>query len=296
MMADRERPAWALVVNGGAKPLKPGDEDDNRRGCRKALLAGQAVLGRGGTAVDAVEAAIQVMEKLPIFNAGFGSSLNEVDKVEMCSGIMDGSDRSVGAVAAITGVRHPISIAKRLLAEKEMLIVGEGARIFARENHFELIGPDALITPERKDDAHDTVGAVALDTAGHIAAGTSTGGLTGTRIGRVGDSPICGAGFYADDKIGGIALSGDGESIARLVLAAQVMTRIGPDGPEPALRQGLEQIPLLGGEGADGGGIAIHADGRIGWWHNSPAFVVGLMTSLSEPEVFLSKEDERAYA
>ena len=181
-MADRERPAWALIVNGGAKQLKPGEEAANRDGCREAVETGQAVLARGGTAVDAVEAAIRVLERLPVFNAGLGSSLNEARKVEMCSGIMDGRDRNVGAVGAIMGVRHPISVAKRMLPEKPVLIVGEGARIFARENHFELIDPDALITPERMDEAHDTVGAVAIDSGGNIAAGTSTGARSSVTV------------------------------------------------------------------------------------------------------------------
>ena len=296
-MADRERPAWALIVNGGAKQLKPGEEAANRDGCREAVETGQAVLARGGSAVDAVEAAIRVLERLPVFNAGLGSSLNEARKVEMCSGIMEGRDRNVGAVGAIMGVRHPISVAKRMLSEKPVLIVGDGARIFAREHHFELIDPDALITPERMDEAHDTVGAVALDSGGNIAAGTSTGGLTGAKIGRVGDSPICGSGFYAENRIGGVAFSGDGETLARLVVAAQVMTRMRQDGPEQAIRVALEQVPALGGDGADGGGIALLGVGRIGCWHNSPAVVVGFVTSLSgEPRVYLSKEEEREYA
>jgi beta-aspartyl-peptidase (threonine type) len=294
MTGENGRPGWTLIVNGGAKKLKPGEEEDNRRGCREAVEAGAGILAKGGTAVDAVEAAIQVMERIPVFNAGLGSSLNEAGKVEMCSGIMDGRDRSVGAVAAVMGVRHPISLARRLLAEKEVLVSGDGARIFAREHHLDLVDPDALITPERMDEMHDTVGAVARDQSGNIAAATSTGGLTGSKIGRIGDSPICGAGFYADNRVGGVAFSGDGETIARLVLAAQVMARIEQDGPETAIREALEQVPPLGGEGADGGGIAIRADGSVGWWHNSPAFVVGTMTSATDgPRVWLSKEEAK---
>jgi beta-aspartyl-peptidase (threonine type) len=293
-MVNDEPPRWALIINGGAKAMKPGEEEDNRRGALEAVEIGRDVLAQGGSALDAVEAAIRVMERLPVFNAGFGSSLNEAEKVEMCSGIMDGRDLAVGAVGAIMGVRHPISVARRVLIEKEVLIVGEGARAFARDHHVEIVDRDALITPERLDEAHDTVGAVALDQDGNIAAGTSTGGLTGSKVGRVGDSPICGSGFYADNKVGGIAFSGDGETIARLVLASQVMARIGEDGPEAAIARALAQVPPLGGEGADGGGIAIAADGRIGWTHNSPSFVVGMATSaMNQPCVWLNKEEAR---
>src|SRR5436305_5960180 len=124
---------WALIVHGGAKEMKPGEEEENRAGVIEAAEMGAAVLRRGGTAIDAVEAAIRVMERLPVFNAGYGSVLNDEKEVEMCAGIMDGRDRSVGAVGAVMGVRHPVSVAKAMLPEKPILLAAEGALMFARE-------------------------------------------------------------------------------------------------------------------------------------------------------------------
>ncbi|HLL29660.1 MAG TPA: isoaspartyl peptidase/L-asparaginase family protein [Allosphingosinicella sp.] len=288
---------WALIVHGGAKEMEPGEEGDNRSGVLEAARAGAAILERGGSAVDAVEASIRVLEDLPVFNAGRGSALNEAGEIEMCSGLMDGSDLSVGAVGAIRNVRNPVSVAKRLLAEKEILLVGDGAVMFARNSGAEMVPTDALVTETRREaleQMHDTVGAVALDKGGNIAAGTSTGGLTGAKVGRIGDSPMPGNGLYADNHIGAVSFSGDGESIARLALAAQVMASIGRDGPEEAVRKAVEQLPGVGGASGDGGGIAISKDGQIGWAHNSPAFAIAYASGDSpEPRAFLSKDEER---
>jgi beta-aspartyl-peptidase (threonine type) len=265
---------WALVVHGGAKEMQPGEEEANRSGVAEAVLAGAAILEKGGGAVDAVEASIRVLEDLPVFNAGRGSALNEDGEIEMCSGLMDGRDLSVGAVGAIRNVRNPVSVAKRLLAEKEILLVGEGAVRFAEKAGMEMVPGEALMTESSRaalEGMHDTVGAVALDQGGNLAAGTSTGGLVGARAGRIGDSPLPGNGLYADNHVGAVSFSGDGESIARLALAAQVMASLGREGPEAAVRKAVEQLPGVGGASGDGGGIAISKDGRIGWAHNSPA-------------------------
>lgn len=295
-MAEPEE-GWALIVHGGAKAMEPGDEDDNRSGILEAARAGVAVLEQGGSAIDAVEAAIRVLEDLPVFNAGRGSALNEAGEIEMCSGLMDGKNLSVGAVGAIRNVRHPVSVARRLLPEKEILLVGEGALLFAKKEGLETVPSEALMTEARRDSLeglHDTVGAVAMDKGGNLAAGTSTGGLTGAKVGRIGDSPLPGNGLYADNHIGAVSFSGDGETIARVALAAQVMASLSEDGPEEAVRKAVEQLPGVGGASADGGGIAIAKDGRIGWAHNSPAFVVAYARSGSpEPKAYLSKEEER---
>ena len=297
-MAYQEEGRWALIVHGGAKEMEPGEEDDNRSGILAAARAGVAVLEQGGSAVDAVEAAIKVLEDLPVFNAGRGSALNEAGDVEMCSGLMDGKDLSVGAVGAIRNVRHPVSVAKRLLPEKEIFLVGEGALLFAKKEGLETVPTEALITRTRRDaleHLHDTVGAVALDKGGNLAAGTSTGGLTGAKVGRIGDSPLPGTGLYADNHVGAVSFSGDGETITRVALAAQVMASIGKDGPEEAIRKAVEQLPGVGGASADGGGIAIAKDGRIGWAHNSPAFAVAYARAdAPEPRTFLSKDEEKS--
>jgi beta-aspartyl-peptidase (threonine type) len=287
---------WALIVHGGAKEMEPGEEEDNRRGVTEAVRAGATILEKGGSAIDAVEAAIRVLEDLPVFNAGRGSALNEAGEIEMCSGLMDGRDLSVGAVGAIRNVRHPVSVAKRLLPEKEILLVGDGAFRFAEDSGLETVPDEALMTETRREaleQMHDTVGAVAMDQGGNLAAGTSTGGLTGAKVGRIGDSPLPGNGLYADNHVGAVSFSGDGESIARLALAAQVMARIESDGPEQAILKGVEQLPGVGGANGDGGGIAIGKDGRIGWAHNSPSFAIAFASAdAPEPKVYLSKEEE----
>jgi L-asparaginase / beta-aspartyl-peptidase len=287
---------WALIVHGGAKPHDPDEDEANRAGILKAIAAGRGVLEKGGRATEAVEASIRVMEDLPVFNAGYGSALNEQGQVEMCSGIMDGSTLSVGAVGAIRGVRNPISVARMLLGEKEILLVGDGATLFAKEKGMDILPDDALVAPKREKALaeHDTVGAVALDMGGNIAAATSTGGLTGAKVGRIGDSPMPGSGYYADNHIGGVAFSGDGETIARLALASRIMASL-EDGEEieRAIAKSVAKLPGAGGAGADGGGIGISKDGRIGWAHNSPIFAVAFVTSeMEEPKAYLKKEEE----
>ena len=296
-MSRTDEGRWALIVHGGAKPWDDSELQANRDGIREAVEAGARVLAAGGSAVDAVEAAIRMLEDLPVFNAGRGSALNEAGEIEMCSGIMDGSNLAVGAVGAIRNVRHPVSVAKRLLTEKEIFLVGEGALLFAKSEGLETVPSEALMTETRRDaleQMHDTVGAVAMDKGGNLAAGTSTGGLTGAKVGRIGDSPLPGNGLYADNHIGAVSFSGDGESIARVALAAQVMASLGRDGPEEAIRKAVEQLPGVGGASGDGGAIAIAKDGRMGWAHNSPAFAIAYATADSpEPKAFLSKEEER---
>jgi beta-aspartyl-peptidase (threonine type) len=291
-MTDPNSGGWSLIVHGGAKEMEPGEEQANRDGITQAAEAGAAVLRQGGSAVDAVEASIRVLETLPVFNAGYGSVLNNEGEVEMCAAIMDGKDLAIGAVGAVMGVRHPVSVAKLLLPEQPVLLAGEGAFLFAREKQAELIEPDALIDPKQaKALAHDTVGAVALDSGGNLAAGTSTGGLTAAHKGRIGDSPLPGCGYYADNHIGAVAFSGEGEAIARLALAAQVMASVGSDGPEAAIGKAVSQLAGLAG---DGGGVGIAKDGTIGWAHNSPAFAVASITSeMDAPLAWLNKSEEK---
>jgi L-asparaginase / beta-aspartyl-peptidase len=287
---------WAIAVHGGAKEIAPEREDANRHGCLAALAAGRVILEQGRSAVDAVEAAIQALESDPTFNAGYGSDLNADGVVEMDAALMDGSNLAIGAVAAIQGVRHPISAARRMLGEPPTLLVGEGARRFAAAQGIELCEPGELIPArpkgsERKAYDHDTVGCVALDQSGRIAAGTSTGGLDGTLPGRVGDSPLPGCGFYADNAAGGVAFSGDGESIARVLLAACVMQALeGGQPPQTAVEASLTQLERVGGEA---GGIVLDHLGRVGWAHNSSHFAVAWVTdSMGAPSVRLRQDEE----
>jgi beta-aspartyl-peptidase (threonine type) len=290
------RVTWALVVHGGAKEIAPEREEANRRGCLEALAAGRAILEQGGSAVDAVEAAIRILESDSTFNAGYGSDLNADGEVEMDAALMGGSNLAIGAVAAIQGVRHPISVARQMLGEPPTLLVGEGARRFAAAQGVELCEPEALIParpdgPVEKTHDHDTVGCVALDSSGRIAAGTSTGGLDDTLPGRVGDSPLPGCGFYADDQVGGVAFSGDGECIARTLLAARVMQVLeGGQPPQAALKASLTHLERVGGEA---GGIVLDHLGRVGWAHNSSNFAVAWITdSMDAPSVRLRQDEE----
>src|SRR5215213_4881216 len=160
---------WALAVHGGAKDIPPEEDRAHRDGCLRALAAGRAILERGGPSLEAAEAAVRVLEDDPTFNAGTGSALNRAGEVEMCSAIMSGKDLSVGGVAVIKGVRHPVSVARLVMDEEEILIAGPGARDFARERGAELCDPGELVVEKQREALreHDTVGAVALDTNGN---------------------------------------------------------------------------------------------------------------------------------
>ena len=281
---------WALILHGGAKEVEPEKEEANRRGCLNALKAGQAVLMSEGSAVDAVEAAIRILEADPTFNAGYGSALHANGQVEMCSAVMEGENFNVGAVAVIKGVRHPVSVAKAMLFDEPIFMAADGARQYAEQKGLELCNPEDLISPEKKKEAHDTVGCVALDIHGHIAVGTSTGGLDGAPPGRVGDSPDPGCGYYADDKIGAVAFSGDGEHIARKMLAARVIHSLGGD-PDAALYNALKEVEQIDGEA---GGIVVTPSGQFGWAHNSREFPVAMIKE-SDPvgRFYLRKREEQ---
>jgi beta-aspartyl-peptidase (threonine type) len=284
---------WSLILHGGAKTIAPGEEEANRAGLLQALDAGAAVLEAGGAALDAVEAAIRVLEDLPVFNAGHGSVRNTDGEVEMDAAIMDGATLALGGVAALRGVRNPIEVARLMLQEKPTLLVGEGARRFAEAHSAALCPPTELIAAAPGvGDGHDTVGCVAFDARGHLAAGTSTGGLEGQHPGRVGDSPLPGCGLYADDHLGATCFSGEGESISRVLLAGRVMVALGHLEPQAAMEEALRAIDRVGGEA---GGIVIDPSGRLGWAHNSSHFAVGVATAGQVPRAFLSRAEMTAH-
>src|SRR4051812_16979683 len=284
---------WAIILHGGAKEISRAQAEPNRKGCAKALEAGVAVLRRGGAATDAVEAAIRVLEDDPTFNAGIGSALNRDGEVEMCAALMEGSTFNVGAVAVATGVRHPISVAKALLREETVLLGGPGALRFAQEKGLELWQTETQSAAPRRREAnlvHDTVGCCALDATGCLAVGTSTGGIEGSRPGRVGDSPQPGCGYYADDAIGAVAFSGDGEHIARKITAARVILEWDDERLSSTLKNALAEVSAAGGEA---GGIALTPHGRFAWEHTSRDFAVAYASSEEpEPSIFLGKSEE----
>ena len=267
--------SWLVLVHGGAKEIAAKLHQANREGCRVAAEAAAEVLRSGGSAVAAAEAAVRSLEDDPVFNAGMGSVRNIDGDVEMDAALMDGETLDVGAVAAVRRVRNPISAAAKMLREAPVLLVAEGAEGFASEAGLTLVDPSELTTddPIASEAGHDTVGCVVMDGHGHVAAATSTGGLHGTRAGRVGDSPIPGAGLYADDRAGAVALSGDGEKIMRTILAARVMRSLEDGAAADGAAGAIDVLERVGGEA---GAIVIDRDGNPGVAHNSAHFAIGL--------------------
>lgn len=278
--------AWAIIVHGGAHTISHEKVEPHHAGCLRAVGAGVALLRTGGSALDAVEAAIRLLEDDPTFNAGFGSMLNSEGEVEMDAAIMEGSGLHAGAVASIRGVRHPISVARQVMDTPHALLSGEGARKFAEKRGCELCAPEEMIheamlaewEASREGRGADTVGAVALDARGTFAAGTSTGGLMHKMPGRIGDSPLIGLGLYADNSAGSVSLTGDGESIMRLALAHRITSSMcnGEDADRAAEEAIAAMARRVGGEA---GCIVLDRQGRIGVAHNADNLAYAYRTS-----------------
>jgi beta-aspartyl-peptidase (threonine type) len=280
----RDASGWVILVHGGAKTIADDKRDANRAGCLAAVDAGAAVLRDGGSALDAAEAAIRVLEDDPVFNAGAGSVRNAAGEIEMDAALMDGATLDVGAVAAIRAIRNPIRAARALLREPAVLLVGEGAERFAAAHGLDSAAPAQPAT----DSGHDTVGCVVRDAQGHLAAATSTGGLAGTAPGRVGDSPLPGSGLYADDTVGAVSLSGDGESIIRTMLAARIMHALAERSPAAAATRSLDHLARVGGEA---GAIVLGRDGAIGIAHNSDHFALAVAGGRIAPRTALRADE-----
>jgi beta-aspartyl-peptidase (threonine type) len=281
-MPDRR---WSIAVHGGAKTIEDAQLRAHLDGCAAAAEAGATVLRSGGTAVDAVVAAIRCLEDDPTFNAGAGSVRTRAGEVENDAAVMDGAALDVGAVAALAGARNPIEVARALLREKTVLLAGEGAAAFARAIRAE---PSLDSRPAAGGPASDTVGCVAIDEDGHFAAGTSTGGLDGKEPGRVGDSPLPGCGLFAEDGVGAVSVSGDGESIARVALASFAMGGLRDNDAQAAADAAVLRLARVQGEG---GLIVLDRQHRFGWSHNSPDFAVAHAASGSALRTFTRKED-----
>jgi len=277
----------AIVVHGGAGLADPEREPQALAGCERAARTGYAVLESGGSALDAVERAVRDLEDDPEFNAGYGSALTRAGTIEVDACIMDGRELRAGAVGAVPWLRHPVTLARRVLEEgSHVLLVGEGALAFAREHGIEPETPGALVT-ERARERHPqaterarsstppretsggTVGACALDSLGHVAAATSTGGMSGKSPGRVGDSPIVGAGTLADDEAGAASATGHGEAILRVVMSkfALDQMRAGASARAAAQAAVAELARRVHGEG---GIIVLARDGSVGCASSAP--------------------------
>ncbi|MES0325302.1 MAG: isoaspartyl peptidase/L-asparaginase [Candidatus Bathyarchaeia archaeon] len=267
-----------IIVHGGAWGIPDRLVEANIKGVEESVKAGWKVLEAGGSALDAVVAAVNVLEDNPSFDAGIGSVLTEDRTVEMDALIMDGSNLDAGAVAGLKDVRYPIRLARKVMEETpHVMIIGEGANRLADEFGLERITQEELVTEEARLEfeewsekaeygdsfGHDTVGSVALDSDGNIAAATSTGGVTGKKVGRVGDVPLIGSGGYADNRVGGVSTTGHGEAIMRVNLAKLVLTYMEmgmhiQEASEKAL--GYMALRVNG----SGGLIALDADGNMG--------------------------------
>lgn len=303
---------WQLVIHGGAGAMRPkhGDPDHEQRareGLWAGLDAGAALLIKGGSALDAVEVSVRQLEDHPCFNAGHGSVLTSEGHVELDAAIMDGRTRRAGAVAGLKTTRAPITLARRLMEQgPHVFLSGLGADEFARDAGLEQVENDWFVTKERRRQLNEllaqggfdaevkygTVGAVAVDQHGHVAAATSTGGLTAKRWGRIGDSPLIGAGTYADDRSAAVSATGSGEYFIRAVAAHQLAerVRIGGETLQSALNAVLADVGELGGTG---GLIAVAPTGEAAWGFTTRAMYRGMADATRRAVAIYADEEER---
>lgn len=291
----------SLIVHGGAWAIPDSEVEEHRAGCAAGLEAGWAVLQAGGSALEAVEAAVRVLEDAPIFDAGTGSVLNRDGVVEMDAAVMDGATLRSGAIAAVQRIKNPVSLARRVLESDVVLLVGSGAERFAESVNMPFCDPATLIVAReharwqqlqqraaRTQDAfmghpHDTVGAVALDSQGNIAAATSTGGTANKLPGRVGDSPLIGAGLYADNTTGGCSSTGWGESIIKVLLAKTATDAIANSHPMAAAQHAIRVLHTR--VGGYGGVILLDGQGRPGVAFNTPRMAYAYRIEHADPVV-----------
>lgn len=331
----QEQPEWALVIHGGAGVIERGRmsaerEAEYRAAMHAALDRGEAVLQGGGSALDAIEAVIHGMEDDPLFNAGRGAVFTAAGKNELDASIMDGATLNAGAVAGVTQVRHPISLARAVMdRSRHVMLQGEGAETFATEQGLEMVPAAWFFTerrwqsmeraldrldvevPERplgapeaagvdhgaleQDDREHrfgTVGVVALDSDGNIAAGTSTGGTTAKRWGRVGDSPILGAGTYASNQSCGVSATGTGEYFIRLTVASRICALV--ELQQLSLQEAADQViqDELTAMGGDGGIVALTPSGDIAWSFNTPGMYRARQSAGGEPVVGIYGDED----
>lgn len=291
----------SIIVHGGAKTITDDKIAANNAGCLAAVEAGWAVLTSGGTAKEAVEVAIRILEADETFNAGFGATLNTEGEVELDAAIMEGGSLGWGAVAAVQSVRHPISVARMIMEEKPRFLVARNAERFAVDNQVEMCAKEDLIADEPRQeweeeqeviDRPNTIGCVALDASGTLVAGTSTGGTTNQQPGRVGDSAIVGCGLYADNKLGGCSTTGDGESIIPVVLAKTAIDFLtGDRHPDEAAQMAIDT--LASKVTGEAGCILIDRQGRVGWAHNSSDMACAYMTTAQDKAAVFTKKEPR---
>jgi L-asparaginase / beta-aspartyl-peptidase len=290
----------AIIVHGGAGNVTPDRAEIVQEGCREAVLSGWRILQAGGSALDAVETAVRALEDNPQYNAGTGACLTSDGNIELDAGIMEGHTLQVGAVACVELIKNPISLARKILESPYALLAGKGAQEYALERGIPMCELEDLVTErqyqiwlekktqaakesnikneprhhrrevasiEAREDRYGTVGAVAIDMAGHLAAATSTGGIPNQYPGRVGDSPLVGCGFYADDHAA-VSCTGDGEDFTRLLIAKRAADFVAHG--EIARDAATTAIAFIGAKATGSGGlIMVDRKGNIGFAWNS---------------------------
>jgi beta-aspartyl-peptidase (threonine type) len=303
---------WSIAIHGGAGTMDRATMSEAQRAeyegaLGSALDAGAKVLAAGGSALDAVEAAVVLLEDDPHFNAGRGAVFTYNGTNELDASIMDGRGRSAGAATGLLHVKNPVRLARAVMEHSpHVFLSGAGAEEFARGQGIELVDPDWFATPERwrqlqelkaknlgwfdVDLKYGTVGAVARDSEGHLAAATSTGGLTGKRWGRIGDSPVIGAGTYADDRACAVSATGAGEYFIRVGVAHEICARMRLRG-EDAQTAADAVIAEVGALGGDGGVIVAAPDGATVFALNTPGMYRGRADSSGLLEVAIFAEE-----
>jgi beta-aspartyl-peptidase (threonine type) len=297
------KPEWTLLIHGGAGVMRraemtPEADARYRAGLSEALEAGSRVLAAGGEALDAVETAVRILEDNPDFNAGKGAVLTREGVAELDASIMDGRDRKAGAVAQVRTVKNPIRAARLVMETTgRVMFAGKDVDELAAKAGLDIVPPDYFITPRRLDalrramagtfapeDRYGTVGAVALDMNGNLAAATSTGGMNAKPPGRVGDSPIIGAGTYADNASCAVSSTGDGEYFIRVAVARTICARmsLAGDGAGKAAKATLDEVKALGGTG---GVIVLGRDGDVALSMNTEGMFRGRADSTGRREV-----------
>lgn len=309
---------YGLVIHGGAgtltrKNLPPETETAIREALTDALHAGHRILSGGGSSMDAVVAAVSVLEDSPLFNAGKGSVYTWDETHELDASLMNGENLACGAVASVRNVRNPITLARKVMEDSpHVMMAGEGAERFAETVGVELVendwfntdfrlqqlrkaklanDPSAMLNPLESETKYGTVGAVALDKDGNLAAATSTGGTTGKRWGRVGDSPIIGAGTYANNKSCAVSATGHGEHFIRYVVAHDICARVEHQGVSLADAAEFVVMERLAEAGGDGGVIAMDTQGNITMPFNSEGMYRGYRQGTGDPVVQIFKEE-----
>ncbi len=306
----QQKPDYVLVIHGGAgvitkQNMTPEKEKAYRAKLNEALETGQKILEKGGTATETVIAVINIMENSPLFNAGKGAVFTHEGKNELDASIMDGKTLNAGAVAGVTNVKNPITLAYAVMTKsKHVMLSGKGASEFAKEQGLEIVDPSYFYTENRwkslqkvlkneknaEKEKHGTVGCVVLDKAGNLAAGTSTGGMTNKQYGRIGDSPVIGAGTYADNATCAVSCTGHGEFFIRYVVAYTVSALMKYKGL--SLQEAGNEIinNTLKNVGGEGGLISVDKNGNIAMPFNTPGMFRGYLKSKGEKKVLIYKD------